>query len=117
MAVDRCPIEQMVLDVGEPAFLRLARLFEAETRDAVVEMRRRLAIADWRELGRQAHSLKHATASFGLTELAAAAQAVEQAADGGDAEAATWSMASLTDRTEATIVEFTALIAEIARPA
>jgi hypothetical protein len=81
MPLDRRPIDQMIVDVGEAAFQRLARLFEAESREAVVEMRRLLEIEDWCELGRQAHSLKTATASFGLGDLAAIAMALEQAAD------------------------------------
>ena len=81
MPLDRRPIEQMIADVGEEAFQRLARLFETETRAAIVEMRRLLGAADWRELGRQAHSLKHSTASFGLTDLAEAAYGLERAAD------------------------------------
>jgi HPt (histidine-containing phosphotransfer) domain-containing protein len=85
MPLDRAPIEQMIADVGAEAFQRLARLFEEETRQAVVEMRRLLAVADWRELGRQAHSLKHSTASFGLDELAAVALALETAADASNA--------------------------------
>src|SRR4051794_30035293 len=71
----------MIADVGEDAFQRLACLFETETRDAVVEMRRLLSSRDWRELGRQAHSLKHATASFGLADLAEVACGLELAAD------------------------------------
>jgi HPt (histidine-containing phosphotransfer) domain-containing protein len=90
MAVDRRPIDQMVLDVGGDAFQRLARLFEEETRGAVVALRSLLGTRDWRELGRQAHSLKHSTSSFGLTDLAAIAARIEQAADahrGAEAEA------------------------------
>jgi|SRR6185295_14612888 len=81
MGVDRRPIDQMVLDVGGDAFQRLARLFEEETRAAVVALRSLLGTQDWRELGRQAHSLKHSTSSFGLTELAAIAALIEKAAD------------------------------------
>lgn len=81
MPVDRRPIDQMILDVGPEAFQRLGLLFEEETRDVVVELRRRLEAEDWRELGRQAHSLKHSTSSFGLMELAAIAAAIEKAAD------------------------------------
>jgi HPt (histidine-containing phosphotransfer) domain-containing protein len=89
MGLDRRPIDQMVLDVGGDAFQRLARLFEEETRGAVVALRSLLDARDWRELGRQAHSLKHATGSFGLTDLAAIAALIEKAADahrGADAE-------------------------------
>jgi HPt (histidine-containing phosphotransfer) domain-containing protein len=89
MGLDRRPIDQMVLDVGGDAFQRLARLFEEETRGAVVALRSLLGAQDWRELGRQAHSLKHATSSFGLTDLAAIAALIEKAADahrGADAE-------------------------------
>src|SRR6185503_8025483 len=89
MAIDRRPIDQMVLDVGGDAFQRLARLFEEETRGAVVALRSLLGTQDWRELGRQAHSLKHSTSSFGLTDLAATAALIEKAADahrGADAE-------------------------------
>ena len=81
MRVDRRPIDQMVLDVGGEAFQRLARLFEDETRGAVVALRALLSAEDWRELGRQAHSLKHATSSFGLIELASIAALIEKAAD------------------------------------
>jgi HPt (histidine-containing phosphotransfer) domain-containing protein len=81
MGVDRRPIDQMALDVGGDAFQRLARLFEEETRGVVVALRSLLNNQDWRELGRQAHSLKHATSSFGLNELAAIAALIEQAAD------------------------------------
>lgn len=89
MGVDRRPIDQMVLDVGGEAFQRLARLFEEETRGAVVALRSLLGTEDWRELGRQAHSLKHATSSFGLTDLADIAALIEKAADahkGAEAE-------------------------------
>jgi len=89
MGLDRRPIDQMVLDVGGDAFQRLARLFEEETRGAVVALRSLLGTQDWRELGRQAHSLKHSTSSFGLTDLAALAALIEKAADahrGADAE-------------------------------
>jgi HPt (histidine-containing phosphotransfer) domain-containing protein len=89
MGVDRRPIDQMVLDVGGDAFQRLARLFEEETRGAVVALRSLLGTQDWRELGRQAHSLKHSTSSFGLAELADLAALIEKAADahrGAEAE-------------------------------
>lgn len=88
MPLDRRPIEQMIADVGEVAFQRLAHLFETETRDTVAEMRRLLGGQDWRELGRQAHSLKHATASFGLADLAEAAYGLESAADAMKADEA-----------------------------
>jgi len=81
MAVDRRPIDQMVLDVGPEAFQRLVKLFDEETRGVVLELRRLFAAQDWRELGRQAHSLKHATSSFGLVELAEIAAQIEKAAD------------------------------------
>jgi HPt (histidine-containing phosphotransfer) domain-containing protein len=90
MPLDRRPIDQMVLDVGDDAFQRLARLFEEETRGAVVALRSLLGTQDWRELGRQAHSLKHSTSSFGLIDLAALAAQIERAADaqkGAEAEA------------------------------
>jgi len=83
MPLDRRPIDQMIADVGEAAFQRLARLFETETRAAVVEMRRLLSVQDWRDLGRQAHSLKNSTASFGLADLALVAAVLERAADAG----------------------------------
>ena len=68
MGVDRRPIDQMVLDVGGDAFQRLARLFEEETRGAVVALRTLLNDQNWRELGRHAHSLKHATSSWVLSK-------------------------------------------------
>jgi len=116
MAIDRRPIDQMILDVGPEAFRRLARLFQDETRGAAAEMRGLFAAQDWRELGRHAHSMKHATASFGLVDLAAAAAGLEQAADGGDAGAAAGSLAQLTDRIDAEVTAFAALIDEIAVP-
>jgi HPt (histidine-containing phosphotransfer) domain-containing protein len=81
MAIDRRPLDQMVQDVGPEAFQRLARLFEDETRGTVIALRQLLGEADWRELGRHAHSMKHATGSFGLIDLAAIAAAIERAAD------------------------------------
>jgi HPt (histidine-containing phosphotransfer) domain-containing protein len=79
----------MVLDVGPEAFQRLVLLFADETRGTVVALRTLLTDQDWRELGRQAHSLKHATISFGLTDLAAIAALIESTADAhANAEAA-----------------------------
>jgi HPt (histidine-containing phosphotransfer) domain-containing protein len=101
MPLDRRPIEQMVSDVGPEAFQRLARLFDSETRAAIGEMRRLLDRRDWGELGRQAHSLKNSTASFGLPKLAATAQSLEQAADSSQSEAARSDVAAL----EAALVE------------
>lgn len=106
MPLDRRPIEQMIADVGEAAFQRLARLFEAESRDAVVEMRRLLEKQDWRELGRQAHSLKHATASFGLSDLSAAAHALERAADAVEADEAAALVVRLEQMIGAELDEF-----------
>ena len=112
--IDRRPIDQMIVDVGPEAFRRLAALFQEETRGAVVEMQRCLAAADWRELGRQAHSLKHSTASFGLADLAAVSLRLESAADGGDAEAAAGHLAALAARAEIVLTEFSKLIEDIA---
>src|SRR5689334_22458309 len=97
MPLDRRPIDQMIADVGGEAFQRLARLFQEETRAAIVEMRRLLGVEDWRELGRQAHSLKHSTASFGLVDLAALALALETAADASDAKESAARIAQLED--------------------
>jgi len=81
MAIDRRPIDQMVLDVGPEAFQRLVLLFADETKGTVVALRTLLTDQDWRELGRQAHSLKHATSSFGMVDLAVIAAGIEKAAD------------------------------------
>jgi len=105
MRVDRRPIDQMVLDVGGEAFQRLARLFEEETRGAVVALRSLHGARDWRELGRQAHSLKHATSSFGLAELAAIAARIEQAADAGEGAAADLQLARLEAEADADLAE------------
>jgi len=105
MPLDRRPIEQMIADVGEEAFQRLAHLFETETRAVVVEMRRLLGVADWRELGRQAHSLKHSPASFGLTDLAAVALSLEQAADAVQADEAAAQVERLEPMIEAELGE------------
>ncbi|HVO01415.1 MAG TPA: Hpt domain-containing protein [Candidatus Cybelea sp.] len=86
MAIDRRLIDQMRSDVGDAAFLRLAGLFEEETRASVIALRRLFDAQDWRELGRQAHSLKHACASFGLTDLAEAAATIETAGDAASSE-------------------------------
>lgn len=98
MPIDRRPIEQMILDVGEEAFQRLAHLFESETRAALQDMRRLLATDDWRELGRQAHSLKHATSSFGLNAMALTASELERAADAADGREAAARLAQLETR-------------------
>ena len=114
MGVDRRPIDQMVLDVGDEAFQRLARLFEEETRGAVLELRRLLRARDWRELGRNAHSLKHATSSFGLTELAAVAAQIENAADAQRAAEAEARLAVLEEAADADLTELDRLLKSIA---
>ena len=110
MAIDRAPIDQMILDVGAPAFRRLALLFVEETRGAVVEIRRLLDAQDWRELGRQAHSLKNSTASFGLTALSATALLLERAADAGEAEAAAEQVGTLEVSAVAELAALEALL-------
>jgi HPt (histidine-containing phosphotransfer) domain-containing protein len=113
MGLDRRPTDQMVLDVGGDTFQRLARLFEEETRGAVVALRTLLGTQDWRELGRQAHSLKHATGSFGLTDLATMAALIEKAADaqrGAEAEA---QLALLEAAVDANLAELTRLLDQI----
>jgi HPt (histidine-containing phosphotransfer) domain-containing protein len=105
MAVDRRPIDQMVLDVGNDAFQRLARLFEEETRGVVVALRTLLNDQDWRELGRQAHSLKHATSSFGLEDLAAIAALIERAADAHQGVEAAVQLARLEAKADADLAE------------
>jgi HPt (histidine-containing phosphotransfer) domain-containing protein len=112
MAIDRRPIEQMIVDVGPEAFRRLAALFQDETVGSVADMRGLLAAQDWRELGRIAHSLKHATASFGLTALADEALVLERAADAADAAASEKSLAALSESCAETIAEFNELIEE-----
>jgi HPt (histidine-containing phosphotransfer) domain-containing protein len=105
MGVDRRPIDQMVLDVGGDAFKRLARLFEEETRGAVVALRTLLSTQDWRELGRQAHSLKHSTSSFGLTDLAAIAASIETSADAQQGAAAEVQLVLLEAEVDADLAE------------
>ncbi|HEY4162540.1 MAG TPA: Hpt domain-containing protein [Dongiaceae bacterium] len=88
MTLDRRLIDQMVADVGPEAFGRLAALFQEETWQSIEDITHLAAApaekTDWRELGRRAHSLKHAATSFGLVGLAAVAFRIEQAADAGD---------------------------------
>lgn len=87
MTLDRRLIDRMAADVGPEAFPRLARLFRDEAGQKVRDIAALAATAgdtDWRELGRHAHSLKHAAGSFGLIELAAIAFQIEQAADVAD---------------------------------
>jgi HPt (histidine-containing phosphotransfer) domain-containing protein len=114
MSVDRRPIDQMVLDVGGEAFQRLARLFEDETRGAVVALRTLLNARDWRELGRQAHSLKHATSSFGLNDLAASAALIEKAADAHKAPEAEAQLVLLEAEVDADLAELDRLLKTIA---
>jgi HPt (histidine-containing phosphotransfer) domain-containing protein len=114
MTIDRRPIDQMVLDVGGEAFQRLARLFEDETRGAVVALRTVLVVRDWRELGRQAHSLKHATSSFGLTRLAEIAAGIERAADAHQAVEAEAQLAVLEAQADADLTELDRLLKTIA---
>lgn len=114
MGLDRRPIDQMVLDVGGDAFQRLARLFEEETRGAVVALRSLLGTQDWRELGRQAHSLKHATSSFGLTDLAGIAAAIEQAADAQNATETETALARLEAEVDADLAELDRVLRSIA---
>jgi HPt (histidine-containing phosphotransfer) domain-containing protein len=113
MRLDRRPIDQMVLDVGGEAFQRLARLFEDETRGAVVALRTLLIAQDWRELGRQAHSLKHATSSFGLNGLAASATLIEEAADAHKGAEAGAQLAVLEAEVDADLAELDRLLRTI----
>jgi HPt (histidine-containing phosphotransfer) domain-containing protein len=113
MGVDRRPLDQMVLDVGGDAFQRLARLFEEETRGAVVALRTVLADRDWRELGRQAHSLKHATSSFGLIDLAAVAALIEKAADAQKGAEAAVQLARLETEVDADLAELDRVLGTI----
>jgi len=113
MAVDRRPIDQMVLDVGPEAFQRLVLLFDEETRGVVVELRRLLTAQDWRELGRQAHSLKHATSSFGLIELAAIAAQIEKAADAHQPGEAATHLAALEAEVDLDLAELGRLLKSI----
>jgi HPt (histidine-containing phosphotransfer) domain-containing protein len=114
MAIDRRPIDQMVLDVGMPAFLTLAALFHEETHQAVGEIRRLLVAPDWRELGRQAHSLKHSAASFGLVELATIATRLEAAADAERGAAAAHQVTALAARADSDLAELDLLLADLA---
>jgi HPt (histidine-containing phosphotransfer) domain-containing protein len=114
MAIDRRPIDQMVLDVGAEAFQRLVLLFEDETRGVVVALRTLLDAADWRELGRQAHSLKHATSSFGLTGLAAIAARIEAAADAHQPAAAGEHLAALEAAADGELADLSRLLKTIA---
>lgn len=113
MGLDRRPIDQMVLDVGGDAFQRLARLFEDETRGAVVALRAVLVAKDWRELGRQAHSLKHATSSFGLDRLAAIAAGIEKAADAHQAVEAAAQLGVLEAEVDGDLAELDRLLKTI----
>jgi HPt (histidine-containing phosphotransfer) domain-containing protein len=113
MAVDRRPIDQMVLDVGGDAFQRLARLFEEETRGVVVALGTLLNDQDWRELGRQAHSLKHATSSFGLDDLAAIAALIEGAADAHKGAEAAVQLARLEAKADADLAELDGVLKTI----
>jgi HPt (histidine-containing phosphotransfer) domain-containing protein len=113
MGVDRRPIDQMVLDVGGDAFQRLARLFEEETRGAVVALRTLLSTQDWRELGRQAHSLKHSTSSFGLADLAAIAAQIETAADARQGAEAEVQLVLLEAEVDADLAELDAVLKTI----
>ena len=114
VALDRRPIDQMVLDVGSEAFQRLVRLFEDETRGAVGALRAELAAEDWRELGRQAHSLKHATSSFGLTGLAEIAARMERAADAHQAAEAEAQLAVLEAEVDLALAELDRLLKTLA---
>jgi HPt (histidine-containing phosphotransfer) domain-containing protein len=114
MAIDRRPIDQMVLDVGGDAFQRLARLFEEETRGTVVALRSLLGTQDWRELGRQAHSLKHSTSSFGLADLAGLAALIEKAADAHRAAEVEAQLALLEGTVDSDLAELDRLLREIA---
>jgi HPt (histidine-containing phosphotransfer) domain-containing protein len=121
MTLDRRLIDQMVADVGPEAFQRLAGLFQEETREAAKEIGR-LAGApssgiDWRELGRRAHSLKHAAESFGLIELAAIAFQIEHAADAKDAPRVAQGVSALDIIASAGLAELSALQGDPAFPA
>jgi HPt (histidine-containing phosphotransfer) domain-containing protein len=117
MPLARALIDQMIIDVGPEVFRQLATLYQQETRQAVQDVRR-LAEApaervDWREIGRRAHSLKHAALSFGLNELAALAYRIEQAADAGDGETVTRETSVLQAISEPNLAELAALVIDM----
>jgi HPt (histidine-containing phosphotransfer) domain-containing protein len=113
MTLDRRLIGQMVADVGAEAFQRLAALFQEETRQAAKEIARLAGMpppgTDWRELGRRAHSLKHAAESFGLVELAAIAFQIEHAADAKDRPRVAQGVSALDIVADAGLAELSAL--------
>jgi HPt (histidine-containing phosphotransfer) domain-containing protein len=67
--------------------------------------------AEYRELGRRAHSLKNAAGSFGLADLALAARRLEQACDHADVAAVMPAAAGLRVAGDAEMPDLIELIA------
>lgn len=85
--LDQAVIAQLIADIGDEAFMRLSRQFLDETRHRIGAMIDARKAADWRELGRHAHSLKSTALSFGLPKTGLQARDLQMAADRGDIEA------------------------------
>ena len=116
MVFNRPIVEQMILDVGGDAFCRLAKLFIEETAGELDAIDRLAAsLEDLRELGRRAHSLKNAAASFGLADLAAAARELEAASDSADLQTAKKAAMRLRKVSVAGIPELNRLMLETAK--
>lgn len=115
MPFNRPIVDQMIQDVGGAAFCRLAKLFIEETAGELDAIDRLAAsLQDMRELGRRAHSLKNAAASFGLADLAAAARDLEAASDAANSQTAQKAATGLRAICAAGMPELSRLIDETA---
>lgn len=79
--LDRVIIDQLIEDIGQDVFLRLAVQFLEETADRLASITACRDKAQWRELARHAHSLKSTSQSFGLQLTGRLAQALQIAGD------------------------------------
>lgn len=87
MAFDPRAIGQLAEDIGSEATAAVFAHFTQETLTRLARMRELVPRPDRTEIGREAHSLKGTARTFGFMRLAALAQEIEAAADGGSASA------------------------------
>jgi len=79
--LDRAAFEELAEEIGRDGACEIRAVFFAET-EARLKLLRRLSLnADRARIGREAHSLKSAAATFGYRRLATFARQIEKSAD------------------------------------
>lgn len=110
--IDEAALSQFLDDVG-PDGDELVHLFVEETRAHIARMTDTAGRGAAAGVGNDAHSLKSAAATYGLSGLAKTARELEAACDDGDGERARELLDEIGEGVEAAL---TALLERIKRP-